>query len=93
MSITNHDVFVASPSVIDSAAYAHAPKKSKHLASTGEQVFRDYDLAPERVTGLYYEHHKRQTYAFAKARREHFSELRQGKVRPQSERCWSIWIP
>ena len=43
------------------------------------KAFRDFANAPEHVHKFYKEHHAKQTYAFAKQKRDHYQRLQQGQ--------------
>ena len=80
MGLTRHSFLSASASPAGLSPSQQAPETSEKLTDSTGRVFRDYDAAPEHVIRFYREHHANQTYDFAKARREYYGQLKQGKA-------------
>ena len=80
MSLSRRRFLVSSSSLLAFASSLNALEKTEKLINNDGQVFRDYDSAPEHVIRFYQEQHRNQTYAFAKNKREHYSQLQQGKA-------------
>ena len=58
---------------------ALALEQTTQLSNDKGKVFRDYETAPEHVIRFYKEHHEKQTYALAKAKRQYYGKLNQGQ--------------
>ena len=59
---------------------ALADTQKAPLKNKDGNAFRDYDQAPEHVRRFYEEHHKKQTYNFAKNKLDEYSLLNHGKA-------------
>ena len=62
---------------LPSAMRASVP--SQGAADNGKKQFRNYDAAADHVTHFYQEHHKKQTYEFAAAKRKEYGALNRGR--------------
>ena len=79
MSLSRRRFLMSSTSLLMCTPGLRALETTEKLIDKKGQVFRDYDSAPEHVIRFYQEQHRHQTYAFAKAKREHYSQLNQGQ--------------
>lgn len=74
MGLTKRNFLATSASLVGLSSCPQALETTEKLTDSKGKVFRDYDAAPEHVVRFYHGHHTNQTYAFAKAKREHYGK-------------------